>query len=158
MSVENFCLLCKNQKRLREISLECTDQDLLPILEKEPGIIEGFEKLTDLHLNIDNLDKLKVAHKLLKTYPRVTSIHVGAFFEKPPRDLDDTSTSPGLLTWTLFAHMMPFESCTPFALKQLYLHKVQLRVSHTALLCIHKLLLTMTNPNIVLNGYVVEVG
>lgn len=44
------------------------------------------------------------------------------------QELNDTATAPGLLTSTLFSHMLPFDACTPFAnLKSLRLHRISLR-------------------------------
>ncbi len=45
----------------------------------------------------------------------------------PPDDLEDSSTRPGLLTRTVFSHMMPFETCTPMILKKLSIDNVDLR-------------------------------
>lgn len=45
-----------------------------------------------------------------------------------PRELSDSATGPGLLTRTMFAHLMPFEKCTPFAnLTSLRIHCLNLR-------------------------------
>lgn len=42
-------------------------------------------------------------------------------------DLEDSSTRPGLLTRTVFSHMMPFETCTPMILKKLSIDNIDLR-------------------------------
>lgn len=44
-----------------------------------------------------------------------------------PEDLEDSSTRPGLLTRTVFSHMMPFETCTPMILKKLSIDNIDLR-------------------------------
>ena len=45
----------------------------------------------------------------------------------PSRELNDSSTGPGLITSTIFGHLQPFEKCTPLALRDLTLQKINLR-------------------------------
>lgn len=44
-----------------------------------------------------------------------------------PEDLEDSSTRAGLITRTIFSHMMPFETCTPMILKKLSIDNIDLR-------------------------------
>lgn len=44
-----------------------------------------------------------------------------------PHDLEDSSTRPGLITRTIFGHMLPFETCTPIVLKKLSIDNIDLR-------------------------------
>ena len=44
-----------------------------------------------------------------------------------PDDLEDSSTRPGLLTSTIFSHMMPFETCAPMIIKKLSIDNIDLR-------------------------------
>ena len=49
-----------------------------------------------------------------------------AYAGQVPDDLEDSSTRPGLLTRTIFSHMMPFETCTPMILKKLSIDNIDL--------------------------------
>jgi hypothetical protein len=43
------------------------------------------------------------------------------------RELNDSATAPGLITSTIFGHLMPFETCQPMALRDFTLQKINLR-------------------------------
>lgn len=130
--VDNFELLCQTQKNLRSLEIGPMDRNLDPILAKKPDIFTELTKVTSVDVFPDNLDRLHAAHRLLKAKPDMERLTISAGFEYspegPPPDLDDSSTRPGLLTRTLFSHMLPFESCTPYRrLKFVELDSVDLR-------------------------------
>jgi hypothetical protein len=69
---------------------------------------------------------------LVKNCRKVEKITLHASFEEngssiPSRELNDSSTGPGLITSTIFSHMQPFSTCTPLALKEISLQKISLR-------------------------------
>lgn len=69
---------------------------------------------------------------LVKNSPKVQNITLHASFEDsdvpiPDRELNDSSTGPGLITSTIFSHLRPFSKCTPLALNKLTLQKLGLR-------------------------------
>ena len=134
-SVENFLLLCKKQKNLRQIEIGPMDKPLDPVLEKQPQILEALKEIKSIDCYPETTDRIKAAHKVLKANPDIQNLCVSTGFEyaqdgfEIPPDLQDSSTRPGLLTRTLFSHMMPFDSCNPYNLKDLDLDTIELRVS-----------------------------
>ena len=120
------------------------DRDILPDIKKDKRIQANIfphtrklalypENRTTLRLceyfvqkTAENLDEL-IIHTNFGELPdhRDPSTH-GTFIEA--RELNDSATAPGLLTSTIFSHMLPFETCRPFQnLISVRLHKVSLR-------------------------------
>ena len=134
LNVDNFFLLCKNQKNLRVLEMGPMNQAIDPLLEKQPDVFDKMGKIDSIDVYPDTIDRLKASHKLLKAKPNVANLCVSTGFEyatesDQPPDLHDSSTRPGLLTRTLFSHMMPFDKCKPLVLKNLDLDTIELRVS-----------------------------
>lgn len=133
LNVDNFFLLCRNQKKLRVLEMGPMNQPIDPLLEKLPDIFDKLTEIDSIDVYPDTMDRLRASHKLLKAKPEVANLCVSTGFEyanegEPPPDLHDSSTRPGLLTRTLFSHMMPFEKCQPLMLKNLDLDTIELRV------------------------------
>lgn len=108
------------------------DGPLDGVLEKYPQLFEKMTELNSIELYPDSVDKLKSAQRLLKSMPNIKHLGVSTEFEdsnEDSEDLYDSSTRPGLISRTLFMHMMPFDSCKPLILKKLDLDTVELRVS-----------------------------
>ncbi len=122
------------------------DRDVLPALKKSVQIQETlFSFAKTLALYPENRQMLDLSqHFIERTAEALEELIVHAEFlcpeqrensmPLPPgqaietRELNDTATGPGLLTRTVFSHMMPFETCTPFKnLTSLRLHFVSLR-------------------------------
>ena len=136
LSVDNFMLLCQKQKSLRVLEIGPMDRPLDPLLEKHPDIFEGLTELNSVDVYPDTVDRLKASQKLLKAKPHIEHLCVSTGFEYAhnhndiPEDLHDSSTRPGLISRTLFSHMMPFETCeSPMVLKNLDLDTIELRVT-----------------------------
>ena len=108
------------------------DRPLTPELMKIPRVFDNMSEITSLHLAVNTVDKLKVAQMLLQAKPNVKSLCVASGFhfsgEPIPEDLQDSSVRPGLMTRTMFSHLLPFERCTPLVLKKLDIRTVDLRV------------------------------
>ena len=100
---------------------------------KIPQVFENMSDIKSLHLAVNTLDKLKAAQMLLQAKPNIDGLCVASGFhhstEAIPEDLQDSSTRPGLMTRTMFSHLLPFERCTPLVLKRLDIRTVDLRVS-----------------------------
>ena len=130
LSVDNFVLLCRNQRRLRVLQIDPTDGPLDPTLEKQPSVLEGLTGLETVDVYPDAVDRLKAANRLLRIRPGVKQLSVSVAYElsnEVPEELHDSSTRPGVLSRTLFSHMLPFETCEPFNLTGLELCDVFLR-------------------------------
>ena len=89
-------------------------------------------RCTKLGLYPDSRDTLQLANELLKRLRKVEKITLHANFgdaeiEIPASELQDTPTEPGLVTRTIFGHMMPFDKCTPLTLRELTLQNVHVR-------------------------------
>ena len=101
ISVENYCLLLEKQKKLQYLELGPIDRHLNPILERTPQLYEGFTDLKQLDFYPDSVDRLKAAQKLLKTYPKITSLSVMPVFEYNRKE-----STPGKLKSTLFVEAL----------------------------------------------------
>ncbi|KAI9676932.1 MAG: hypothetical protein M1817_006771 [Caeruleum heppii] len=137
-SVDNFLFLCKKQKKLDCIEVGPTDKSLAEALEKHPGLVTNLEQLHAVDLYPNSLDTLKACATVLKRTPRLAELWIENGFESRDDDgdsdagddepkIDDLCSEPGLLTRTLFADKMPFQTCTSMTLKYLALGKMNLR-------------------------------
>ena len=134
-------LLYRRQKKMKWLEAMDMDRPILPELKKNLTVEEGlFDNARTLALYPENRDSLKCGgYYVEKTKDKLEELIVHTRFlntddDSPVRsnltvrEINDTATGPGLLTSTLFAHMLPFESCTPFQnLTSLRLHEVNLR-------------------------------
>lgn len=123
--------------------LEAMDMDrpILQDLKKIPQVEEGlFDNARTLALYPENrqsldlggyfVDKMKDKLEELIIHTRFLASDDGSPVRSDLslRELNDTATGPGLLSRTLFSHLMPFESCTPFQnLTSLRIHEISLR-------------------------------
>ena len=129
-SLDNWILLMKKQKRLKAVEIESVDRNFMPELEKNPGLLTNLEGATSLHFYPDTIDRLKACQKVAETQTKFNELQLSSGFAYSgviPDDLEDSSTRPGLLTRTVFSHMMPFETCTPMILKKLSIDNIDLR-------------------------------
>ena len=132
LSLDNFLLLCKKQKKLKVIDIGPMDRELLPTLKKNPDIFKDMPELLSIDMYPDNLDRLKCCQKILQDKPNIEYLNVCDSFiygDDVPSDLHDSSTRPGLIMRTLFSHMQPWDKCDPLKLKHLDLDTIRLRVS-----------------------------
>ncbi len=131
-SADNLLLLYKKQRRMQWMEAIAMDRDVVPELEKLPDIDSIVQGVKKLGLYPDNREVLNLSHFLLKRTSKLDKLTLHASFEDheppiPTRELNDSSTEPGLITRTIFSHMQPFSRCTPLALKELALQKINLR-------------------------------
>ncbi|KAK4548740.1 hypothetical protein LTR36_008513 [Oleoguttula mirabilis] len=148
-STDNLLLLYKKQRRMKWLEVMDLDREVLPELKKNPKIQRDmFSHARKLALYPENRTSLNLCHFFVeKTTEVLEELIVHTNFDSddprghspPPgfpassidsRELHDSATGPGLLSRTIFSHMVPFEKCTPFKnLRSLHLHKVSLRYS-----------------------------
>jgi len=131
---DNLQLLYKKQRKMKWLEAIALDRNILPELEKWhdwPGV---FEHATKLGLYPDSQDVLNYSAALLQRTKNLEKMTLHTSFDEDPdsatistRELNDSSTGPGLITRTIFSHMMPFDNCTPIALRDLTLQKINLR-------------------------------
>jgi hypothetical protein len=131
-SGENLLLLFRKQRRLKWMEAIALDKNVLPELLKIPDFASNFQNTRKLGLYPDNRDVLEFCAMIVRNSPKVEKITLHASFDDsdspiPHRELNDSSTGPGLITSTMFGHMQPFNKCTPLALKELTLQKINLR-------------------------------
>ncbi|KZM26141.1 uncharacterized protein EKO05_0000470 [Ascochyta rabiei] len=131
-SADNLVLLYKKQKRLKWAESIALDRHVLDQLQKIPGFKEQFANVRKIGLYPDSREVLEYCHFILKHTSNLDKITLHASFEDsdvpiPDRELNDSSTGPGLITSTIFSHMQPFAKCTPLALKEITLQKLGLR-------------------------------
>ncbi|KAK1008430.1 hypothetical protein LTR54_006223 [Friedmanniomyces endolithicus] len=145
-SADNLLLLYQKQRRIKRLEVMNLDRDVLPAIKKSAQIQETlFSCAKTLALYPENRQMLDLSHHFVeRTAELLEELIVHAEFLWPEqrensrplpteqaidtRELNDSATGPGLLTRTVFSHMMPFETCTPFKkLTSLRLHFVGLR-------------------------------
>ncbi|KAI9654926.1 MAG: hypothetical protein M1821_005679 [Bathelium mastoideum] len=127
-STDNMLLLYRKQKRLRYLEAINLDRNIVP--ELESGRFDNyFDDARKIALFPDSRDTLEYCHSLLKRATKIEKLTIQTNFDSdiPSRELNDTSTGPGLMTRTIFRHLEPFDKCKPLALRSLRLHKVNLR-------------------------------
>ena len=134
-------LLYQRQKKLKWLEVVDMDRPMLEELKKNPRVETGlFDHARKLAIYPENRESLNFGgHFIEKMKEKLEELIVHAHFEhmddRSPtrsdvslRELNDTAVGPGLLSSTLFAHLMPFDSCTPFQhLTALRLHRISLR-------------------------------
>lgn len=128
--MDNWILLLKKQKRLKAIECACVSSPFMPMLEKHPELLKNLEGATSVHFYPDNLDRLQACQKILQAQPNLTEMQLSsdrALAEGITDDLQDSSTRPGLISRTIFSHLMPFETCKPMVLKKLSIDNIDLR-------------------------------
>lgn len=131
-SGDNLVLLYKKQKRLKWAESIALDRNVLEELQKIPDFRQQFANVRKIGLYPDSREVLDYCHFILKHSSSLDKITIHASFEDsdmpvPDRELNDSSTAPGLITSTMFSHMHPFAECTPLALKEITLQKLGLR-------------------------------
>lgn len=129
---DNLVLLYKKQKKMRWLEGIALDKNVIEEVKKIPDFENMFENVKKLGLYPDSREVLDYCHLLVKHSKNLEKITLHASFEEndspiPPRELNDSSTGPGLITSTMFSHMQPFEKCTPTVLKEITLQKINLR-------------------------------
>lgn len=134
-------LLYRRQKQMKWLEAMDMDRPILQDLKKSPHVEQGlFDNARTLAIYPENRQSLNLGGYFIeKTKDKLEDLIVHTRFltvddgspvrsDLSIRELNDTATGPGLLSRTLFGHMMPFESCTPFAnLTSLRLHEISLR-------------------------------
>ena len=121
-------LLYRKQKRLRYLEAINLDRNIVP--EIDAGKFdESFKEARKIALFPDGRETLEYCHALLKRATKVEKLTIQTNFDGdiPSRELNDSSTGPGLMSRTIFRHLEPFDKCQPLALRSLRLHKVNLR-------------------------------
>jgi hypothetical protein len=139
-SADNLMLLYRRQKRMKWLEAMDMDRPILQELKKSPHVEEGlFDNARTLALYPENRQSLDLGGYFVeKAKDKLEELIVHTRFfnddgspvrsDLNVRELNDTATGPGLLSSTLFGHMMPFETCTPFHnLTSLRLHEINLR-------------------------------
>ena len=145
-SADNLLLLYRRQRNLKWVELMDLDRDVLPDLKKNEKKYPGaFQQARRLALYPENRETLRLSQFFVqKTADALEELVVHANFYDPSgsarrdssthgeyieaRELNDSATAPGLLSSTIFSHMMPFEKCEPFKnLTSLRLHRINLR-------------------------------
>lgn len=134
-SAANLELLYRRQRRLKNVEGISLDKDPWEMLNKLPHLDELFNNVRKVYCFPDSREVLSFSGELLRRSKKIEQLNIHTSFCEDdehvhyinPRELSDSATGPGLITTTMFAHMQPFESCTPLALKKLDLQKVNLR-------------------------------
>lgn len=134
-------LLYRRQKRLKWLEAMDMDRPILEELKKSPQLETAiFDNARKIAIYPENRESLNLARYFVeKTGEKLEELIIHANFDnmddRSParndislRELNDTATGPGLLSSTLFGHLMPFDSCTPLRdLTNLRLHRISLR-------------------------------
>lgn len=144
--VDNLLLLYRRQRKLKNLEVIRLDRDVRPILEKDEKLQQNiFQSARRLFLYPEDRASISLSGLFVKhTAPQLEELTVHANFRDghdpfeelvagspeyiDPRELNDSSRQPGLLTRTIFAHQLPFDRCEPFSnLTSLSLHRVNVR-------------------------------
>jgi hypothetical protein len=131
-AADNLVLLYKKQKRMLWAESIALDRNVIEELRAIPHLDKSLAHVRKVGLYPDSREVLDYCRFRLTRTTNLEKITLHASFEDgdspiPPRELNDSSTGPGLLTTTLFSHMQPFSKCTPLALKEITLQKIGLR-------------------------------
>jgi hypothetical protein len=115
-SADNLKLLYKKQRRMKWLEAIALDRDVLEDLEKWDGFPGVFENVRKLGLYPDSREVLNMCAALVKRTPKVEKITIHASFDDdadqapiPVRELNDTSTGPGMSSTCLNAT----DTCRP---------------------------------------------
>ena len=129
--MDNWILLCKNQRRMRALEIAAVDRPFLPVLEKEPELLGNLTEISSLHFYPECADRLGACQKALEARPNIREMQLSPGPQyapgRSPTDLHDSSTRPGLIFRTIFGHMMPLEEKTPLRLKKLTMDNIDVR-------------------------------
>ncbi|KAF2005872.1 hypothetical protein P154DRAFT_423101 [Amniculicola lignicola CBS 123094] len=131
-SGDNLVLLYKKQKQMKWLEAISLDKVILEDVQKIPDFDNVFDHVRKIGLYPDGRDVLEYCNLLIRKVKKLDKITLHAAFDEhndpiPDRELNDSSTGPGLITNTMFSHMQPFSKCTPIALKEITLQKIKLR-------------------------------
>ncbi|KAI9722836.1 MAG: hypothetical protein M1828_004402 [Chrysothrix sp. TS-e1954] len=130
-SAENLVLLYRKQKKLKWHEAFTVDKPFDEKLKRELNFDSALGQVKDLGLWLDSKDSLHFAHELVKRVTKVNKITLRSSFDEEVLDgneLQDTSTEPGLISKTIFSHLMPFSECkTPIVVSELMLSEISLR-------------------------------
>ena len=143
-SADNYLLLLKKQRKLQWLETMFLDRDILPDLKRNEKMqTEAFQHVRMLNLSPVSRETLRLSQLVIQKTKDLEVLFLHPWFPNSPdqlehgppydefiqpRVINDSATAPGLLTGTLFSHMMPFESCEPFRnLKSLRLDRISLR-------------------------------
>ncbi|KAI9816522.1 MAG: hypothetical protein M1827_001654 [Pycnora praestabilis] len=131
LSHETFILLCKKQQRLKRLEMNPLDTALMPILEKRPEILSRLDQVKSLQLCFVNRDSLSICQKVVELNPDIEKLEIILGFDDDDHEaldtLHDSSAGPGLITSTVFSHMLPFDKCKPLKPKEVRLQDLDLR-------------------------------
>jgi len=135
LSNDNLLFLYKTQQSLQRLGYALhEDGTVIPALQARSQELRAlFSNCSQLVLNVDSQNTLELGQYYLKRIPHVALLEIASKKHHVdgairPRELRDGPTGPGLLTRTLFRHMLPFDRCTPLSnLKSLSLDGVSLR-------------------------------
>ena len=124
---DDWVLFLKKQKKLKSIFVirigHCTNR----LLEKEPYIFDDLEKL---HLSLGSRTEMKAGQKLLAGTRKIQELSIDTTdATADDEDLWDSGTELGLVSQTLFSHLIPIENCPPLTLKSLELTGMSIEVS-----------------------------
>lgn len=128
-SADTLLLLYKKQRRMKWLEVMDLDREILPELKKNQKMqTDLFSHARQLALYPENREALdlcqffveKMADVLEELIIHPNFDHHDPRDHNPPiinlvdsRELNDSATAPGLISRTIFSHMMPFEKCTP---------------------------------------------
>ena len=142
-STDTLLLLYRKQRKMKWLEVMDLERDILPDLKKNEKMQkELFQHTRRLALYPENRESLRLCgFYVQKTADVLEDLNVHTSFHETidprdpsppdiiePREINDSGTRPGLLTQSIFGHMLPFESCEPFKnLTILRLHRVNLR-------------------------------
>jgi hypothetical protein len=131
-ALTNLELLYRKQRKMNWLEAIALDKTVDKALIRSLKLDSVVSNVTRIGLYPDSRDTLLLSNEILKRLKRVEKLTLHANFadaeiEIPAAELQDTPTVPGLITSTIFQHMMPFVSCTALVLTELTLQNVHVR-------------------------------
>ena len=135
---DNLLLLYKKQRKMRRLEVMELDRSVLSQLKNQPNLHnQVFSCARKLSLYPESRETLDLcgfyvgntAHSLegLHIQPKFPELQNSVAWLEPG-GLNDSATQPGLLSCSVFAHMMPLDKSSPLPkLKSLQLQKINLR-------------------------------
>ncbi|PPJ57938.1 hypothetical protein CBER1_09716 [Cercospora berteroae] len=136
-AADTLLLLYKRQRKMKWLEVMDLDRDVLPELKKMAKTTGAmFQHTRKLALYPENRDTLALSGFFLeKCREQLEELIVHCNFSDlggpsvpDGRELNDSATEPGLLSRTVFASLMPFDTCQPLKnLTSLRLHRISLR-------------------------------